>query len=151
LLCALRLRLLPGLELLAGLLLNLCARLFLRRSLLRVLYRFPGGSMGLLRLLRTRLGFLRPRLRGLAGLRLLRLRPWLRDALLWSRLLSALLWSVLLWSRLCSPLLRLLRVLLRLFLLLFGATFVLPVNGQQCPEKQQDRGRTRCSDDFHVD
>ena len=137
----------------------------LRRWLLGMLHWLTGHSMGLLRLLRTRLRRLRPGLLNLAWLRLLRLLlrllcllPWLlglRGALLWRGLLSALLWrgllSALLWSRLLSALLRLLRVLLRLFLFLFGATFVLSVNGQQGPEKQKDCGRTRCADDFHVD
>jgi hypothetical protein len=49
-----------------------------------------------------------------------------------------------LWSWLLS-------VLLRLFLFPLVATFMLSVNRQQGPEKQKDCGRTRCSDDSHID
>jgi hypothetical protein len=116
-----------------------------------MLHRLTGDSMGLLRLLWTRLRFLRPGLLGLGlpglarRLSLLRLRCFLlwllglRGALLGSRLLSVRLWS---W---------LLRVLLRLFLFPLVATFMLSVNRQQGPEKQKDCGRTRCSDDSHID
>ena len=96
--------------------------------------------VGLLRLLGTRLRFLRPGLLTLVRLGLLRLRPFLlglRGTLLWSWRLSALLrsrlLSTLLLRWLLSPLLRLLGVLLRLFLLLPFTAFVLPVNGQQHP------------------
>jgi hypothetical protein len=139
LLRALRLRLLPGLLLLILLSRSLRALLLLRRRLLPMLRRVP-DFVGLLRLLGTRLRFLRPGLLTLVRLGLLRLRPFLlglRGTLLWSWRLSALLrsrlLSTLLLSWLLSPLLRLLRVLLRLFLLLPFTAFVLPVNGQQHP------------------
>jgi hypothetical protein len=84
-----------------------------------MLHWLPGDSMGWLRLLGTRLRFLRF---GLLALVRLRLRFWLlglRGALLWRRLLSVLL--------------RLLRMLLRLFLFPLVAAFVLSVKGQQRP------------------